>query len=156
MHDHIDIAITRIAQSYARDMVAAGAAHLDNSMAAGSKAQNNLASAIRSEGATRIQLEPRTGVDSAGGGQSRYDALFNLFATDIYMEVQASDYHHGHKPVQLQGQVLGFAEVAAGAGGPARYYKIIGRPRLIYRWSRRAAQCSVSMGDYDPQIVMLY
>ena len=154
--DQIDFAIKNIAQAYAQCLSAAKSNLPNDPMMAGSSAQLRLLAAIRQQGGTAIKSEPRTGVDSAGGGQSRFDILFSLNNTDIYLEVQASGYHHGHKPVQLQGQVIGFAEVSAGMGMPARYYKIIGNPRQIYRWSRRAAQNALAKGDYKPQLQMSY
>jgi len=107
-------------------------------------------------GGIRIKSEPRTGVDSAGGGQSRFDVVFTIAGTDVYVEVQSSDYDTGHKPVQKQGQLLGFAHVTAGTGVPARYYKVIGRPRKIYCWSRGPAQAALAKGNYSHQKILYY
>jgi len=154
--DHIDSRIREMARDYQSRLAAARSAFPNDAMTAGNKAQTDWIADVRLRGATQIKAEPRTGVDSAGGGQSRYDVVFNLMGTDIYLEVQATGYASGHKPVQEQGQLIGFAHVSTGVGVIARYYKIFGNPRQIYRWSRRAAQGALSKADYAPKHIMFY
>ena len=154
--DQIDISIKALACDYKKRLLAAKAAFPKDPMAAGRKAQADWITDVKDRGGTAIGEEPRTGVDGAGGGMTRFDVVFNLNGTDIYMEVQTRGYNSGHKPVQKTGQVIGFAHVSAGAGVPARYYRIDGDPQRIYRWSRRAAQRSLLTADYEPQLTMDY
>ena len=153
--DETDLAIKQIARAYARGLTSAKSEFPMDPKAAGRRAQEVLERAIMAQGGRAFQSEPITGVTARRGGQSRYDAVFNLKGTDIYIEVQSSGYHHGHKLVQLRGQVIGLAEVSR-TGIPARYYKIIGDPRVIHRWSKRAAQNALARGDYEPKTTMLY
>jgi hypothetical protein len=153
--DHVDQTIKLLANDYFRRLEVAKAKCKD-AMWAGTVAQNEWLTDISSRGGTRIKAEPRTGVDSGGGGMSCYDVLFSLSGMDIYVEVQASEYNVGHKPIQAQGQVLGFAHVSAGVGVPARYYKIFGKPRKICRWSRRETQKALTKADYEPQFEFSY
>jgi hypothetical protein len=89
LEDQIDFSIKALACDYQRRLVTARAAFPNNPMAAGSKAQAGLIADIISRGGTSIESEPRTGVDSAGGGQSRFDVVFNLNCMDIYLASSA-------------------------------------------------------------------
>jgi hypothetical protein len=166
MHkDQVDMAMQQIARDYHSYLVAAKdeytkhpekASHKKLIAAnAGTDAMNNLIASIEKQGGKPIN-EPRTGVDSAGPGMTKFDVLFTLHDMDIYLEVQSSGKGSPYKDVQLQGQIIGFAHVSAGAKVPARYYKIVGFPREISRWSRRAAQHGLAQGKYDAQVVMSY
>jgi hypothetical protein len=154
IEDRIDDVVKGLAQRYFSRLATAKGKY--DAKAAGTHAQREWLADIAAAGGIAIKGEPRTGVDSAGGGQSRYDVLFTLAQMDIYVEVQSSDYGTGHKPVQEQGQVIGFAHSSAGSGIAARFYKIIGQPRKIYRWSRGKAQAGLRTGDYNPQRVFEY
>src|ERR1035438_9161119 len=146
--DPVDQSITLRARDYFARLLAARL-RCDDPKTAGSQAQKDWIANIPLRDGTSIQLEPRTGVDAAGGGQSRFEVLFTQ-GIDVYVEVQATEYHTGHKPVQAQGRLLGFAHASSGSGIPARYYKVIGQPRKIHRWSRGPGQDALWHADYNP------
>ncbi len=146
MKDSIDNKLALLASDYALRLKQARET-ISDQMAIGRVAEQAWIQDIGSRGGTDIQRCPRTGVDSQHGGQSRFDVIFNLGGTIIYVEVQATDYNTGHKPVQAQGQILGFAHSATGAN--ARYYKIIGASRTISRWSVGSTLRRLESGDYS-------
>lgn len=166
MHlDQVDIAMKRIAQIYHSCLVAAKYWYDEhpeevpykNLIPAriGTDAMNILIAIIALEGGKPTN-EPRTGVTSAGSGITRFDVVFTLHHMDIYLEVQASGTAPAYKQVQLQGQIIGFVLLSAGAEVPTRFYKIVGNPREMSRWSRRAAEDALTQGIYDAQVVMSY
>ncbi len=95
-----------------------------------------------------------TGVTGLGGGQTRYDFSFRFEGASILVEVQATDYHDQRKDAQLLGQVIGCAN---NYGSDARFYKIIGCPRLIRRWLSHEAAKAAKDGDvFRPPTAFLY
>jgi hypothetical protein len=153
--DQIDSSMKILAQHYKKRLMTAQAAYPDNPKRAGTEAGKQWIVDVRSLHGKVIE-EPGTGVDTGRGGYSRFDVVFVLNNMEIYVEVQATDYNTGHKPVQTQGQIIGFAHVSAGRGIPARYFIFIGFPSQIVRWSRKTAQDRLRTGNYEPQVVMDY
>ncbi len=155
--DHVDHLIELLARDYFARLAAARTKYIDNPKTAGNQAQKEWIADIAARGGTRIKTNPRTGVDTGRGGQSQFDVLVNLAGLDVYLEVQAPGVDKGYKLVQAQGQLVGFAHVSAGAGVPARYYKIVGQTRRIYCWSSRGrAHGALTTADYEPQQTLYF
>jgi hypothetical protein len=123
-------------------------------MEAGTKAQNAWVEHLKQDPEIgEPQVNSRTGVDTGRGGLSRFDVLFAAQNLDIFVEVQSS-LSGSHKPVQVQGQIIGFAAQSAGGSSPARFYKIVADKRRVLRWSEDCAHKNLSTGTYRPDLIL--
>lgn len=134
--DHI---MVELARDYAKQLEKAMA--LRNPMLAGTTAQRAwLEQDAPRRGCRAIVAEPTTAVTGPGPrhtGLRRYDARLQIGEWHVWVELKASGYT---KQAQQVAQLIGFVEGCAGLGMKALYYKIVGTPREIRRWTREPAR----------------